>query len=74
MAEQESKCEMRMIEGIPICGSNLTSVVTYVSNIIREIYYRIGDRLYIENVTKLEKRNAELENLVGNLLIAGYQV
>ena len=48
--KQEAKSELvEEIEGIPICGSNLSSIVTKRSQYISEIHYRIGDRLYIEN-------------------------
>jgi hypothetical protein len=35
--------------GIPICGANLSSPVFDTSNFIREVQYKIGTRLYIEN-------------------------
>ncbi len=37
------------IEGIPICASNLTTLVTDGTNFVTEIHYRIGSRSYIEN-------------------------
>lgn len=37
------------IQGIPICGSNFANPITDNSQFMREIHYRIGDRLYIEN-------------------------
>lgn len=48
--KQESKSELlEGVEGIAVCGSNFTTPVTDRSQFIREIHYRIGDRLYIEN-------------------------
>ena len=48
--KQESKSELlEGVEGIAVCGSNFTIAVTDRSQFIREIHYRIGDRLYIEN-------------------------
>jgi hypothetical protein len=35
--------------GIPICGANLSSPVIDTTNYIKEIQYKIGNRLYIEN-------------------------
>ena len=50
LTKQESKIELvEEIEGVPICGSNLSNPVTHRSDFIGEIHYRIGDRLYIEN-------------------------
>jgi hypothetical protein len=49
LTNQELKSKLEAIDGVPICGSNLSSVVTNRSDFIREIHYRIGDRLYIEN-------------------------
>jgi hypothetical protein len=50
LTNQESKSELvEPIEGVPICGSNLSTAITNRSDFIREIHYRIGDRLYIEN-------------------------
>jgi hypothetical protein len=37
------------VEGIPVCGANLVSPVTDTANFIREVHYKIGTRLYIEN-------------------------
>ena len=48
--KQESKSELvEGVDGIPICSSNLRTPVTNRTQFIREIHYRIGDRLYIEN-------------------------
>ena len=35
--------------GVPVCGANLMSPVYDRTNIIGEVHYRIGTRLYIEN-------------------------
>jgi hypothetical protein len=35
--------------GIPICGANLSTPVIDTSNLISEIHYQIGNKLYIEN-------------------------
>jgi hypothetical protein len=37
------------VEGVPICGANLMSPVTNTANFIRQVHYKIGTRLYIEN-------------------------
>ena len=36
-------------KGVPVCGANLSSPVFDMSNFIREVHYKIGTRLYIEN-------------------------
>lgn len=35
--------------GVPVCAANLVSPVTDTTNFIRQIHYKIGTRLYIEN-------------------------
>jgi hypothetical protein len=47
--KEEELVEEQTIEGIPICGANLSSPVTETAQYIKEIYYKIGNRLYIEN-------------------------
>jgi hypothetical protein len=47
--EEELQEEEQTIEGIPICGANLSSPVTETAQYIKEIHYKIGNRLYIEN-------------------------
>jgi hypothetical protein len=37
------------IQGIPVCGANLSSPVVDEAQYIEEIHYRIGNRMYIEN-------------------------
>jgi hypothetical protein len=37
------------VRGVPICGANLSSPVFDRSNFIREVHYKIGSKLYIEN-------------------------
>jgi hypothetical protein len=35
--------------GVPVCGANLSSPVFDRTNFIREVHYKIGTQLYIEN-------------------------
>jgi hypothetical protein len=35
--------------GVPVCGANLSSPVFDRTNFIKEVHYKIGTRLYIEN-------------------------
>lgn len=37
------------IEGVPVCGGNLSTPVTDTVRYIDEVHYRVGNRLYIEN-------------------------
>jgi hypothetical protein len=37
------------VMGVPVCGANLSSPVFDRTNFIREVHYKIGSRLYIEN-------------------------
>ncbi|HEX7206754.1 MAG TPA: hypothetical protein VF233_01140 [Nitrososphaeraceae archaeon] len=37
------------VVGVPVCAANLVSPVTDTANFIRQIHYKIGTRLYIEN-------------------------
>ena len=37
------------VTGVPVCGANLSSPVFDSSNFIREVHYKIGSKLYIEN-------------------------
>jgi hypothetical protein len=41
--------ESEKIEGIPVCGANLSSPVVDTAYYVEEIHYKIGNRLYIEN-------------------------
>jgi hypothetical protein len=41
--------EEDVVEGVPVCGANLMSPVTDTANFIRQVHYKIGTRLYIEN-------------------------
>ena len=43
------KKEIEEVEGVPICGANLSSPVMDTAYYIDEIHYKIGSRLYIEN-------------------------
>ena len=44
--QQEGEAQM---QGIPVCGANLSSPVVDQAYYIREIHFRIGNRTYIEN-------------------------
>jgi hypothetical protein len=48
---EEGKEEQEAIEvgGVPTCGSNLSTPVVDTTQHIKEIHYKIGNRLYIEN-------------------------
>jgi hypothetical protein len=46
--EQQEENEAQ-IQGIPVCGANLSSPVVDQAYYIEEIHYRIGNRTYIEN-------------------------
>jgi hypothetical protein len=35
--------------GVPVCGANLSSPVFDRTNFIREVHYRIGTQLCVEN-------------------------
>ena len=71
------------VVGIPICGAKFSSPMVDTSNFIREVHYKIGT-CYISKMqtrdnddkkqAEEEKRDLELENIVGNLLIAEYQL
>jgi hypothetical protein len=37
------------VEGVPVCSANLVSLVTDTANFTRQVHYKIGTRLYIEN-------------------------
>ena len=41
--------EEDVVEGVLVCAANLVSPVTDTANFIRQIHYKIGTRLYIEN-------------------------
>jgi hypothetical protein len=45
---EENEEEEEVME-VPVCGANLTSPVFDTTNYIREVHYKIGTRLYIEN-------------------------
>jgi hypothetical protein len=46
--QQEGAGEVQ-IQGIPVCGGNLSSPVVDQAHYIEEIHYTIGNRMYIEN-------------------------
>ena len=37
------------LDGVPVCGANLSSPVVDTAYYIDEIHYQIGNRMYIEN-------------------------
>jgi hypothetical protein len=41
--------EIEYVEGVPVCGANLSSPVVDSAYYIDEIHYKIGNRMYIEN-------------------------
>ncbi|MGB7639224.1 MAG: hypothetical protein WCF06_06370 [Nitrososphaeraceae archaeon] len=41
--------EIEEIEGVPVCGANLSSPVVDTAYYIDEIHYKIGNRMYVEN-------------------------
>ena len=47
--EEEQQEGEAQIQGIPVCGANLSSPVVDQAYYIEEIHYRIGNRMYIEN-------------------------
>jgi hypothetical protein len=54
--QEDQQCKEVILEtefiggmGIPICGANLSTPVTDIAQYIKEIHYKIGNRLYIEN-------------------------
>ena len=38
-----------IVEGVPVCGANLSSPVVDTAYYIDEIHYKIGNRMYVEN-------------------------
>ena len=46
---EENEEEEEDVMGVPVCGANLTSPVFDTINYIREVHYKMGTRLYIEN-------------------------
>ncbi|HET7391459.1 MAG TPA: hypothetical protein VFJ51_11590 [Nitrososphaeraceae archaeon] len=47
--EEEQQEGETQIQGIPVCGANLSSPVVDQAYYIEEIHFRIGNRTYIEN-------------------------
>jgi hypothetical protein len=47
--QEKEEEEEEDVMGVPVCGANLTSPVFDTINYIREVHYKIGTRLYIEN-------------------------
>lgn len=48
--EEQEEQEESLTWGIPICGANLSSPIVDQARFVDEIRYKIGNRLYIENV------------------------
>ena len=46
---EEGEQGLQLVQGIPVCGANLSSPVVEQAFYIEEIHYKIGNRLYIEN-------------------------
>jgi hypothetical protein len=49
LVQQVEENEEEEVMEVPVCGANLTSPVFDTVNYIREVHYKIGTRLYIEN-------------------------
>ena len=47
--QQLDEKEQETIEGVPVCGANLVSLVTDTASYIEEVHYKIGTRFYIEH-------------------------
>ncbi|MBV9175774.1 MAG: hypothetical protein JO327_10830 [Nitrososphaeraceae archaeon] len=47
--EEQQEENEEQIQGIPVCGANLSSPVVDEAQYIEEIHYIIGNRMYIEN-------------------------
>jgi hypothetical protein len=47
--EEQQEENEEQIQGIPVCGANLSSPVVDQAQYIEEIHFRIGNRTYIEN-------------------------
>jgi len=47
--EQQQHDGEGQIQGILVCGANLSSPVVDQAHYIEEIHYKIGNRMYIEN-------------------------
>jgi hypothetical protein len=41
--------DKQQIEGVPVCGANLSSPVIDTAYYIDEVHYNVGNRMYIEN-------------------------
>ena len=46
---EENGEEDVLVEGVPVCGANLVSLVTDTASYIGEVHYKIGTRFYIEH-------------------------
>jgi hypothetical protein len=48
-ARRKKEEEAVVVEGVPVCGANLSSPIVDTVYYIDQIHYKIGNRLYIEN-------------------------
>jgi squalene cyclase len=46
---EENGEEDMVVEGVPVCATNLVSPVSDTAYFIEQVHYKIGTRLYIEN-------------------------
>ena len=89
LVEEQEEEKAVVVEGVPICGANFSSLlwIRYTTLIKYTIKQEIGFTLkmltnnnsrmnpnnnHIPNIQ--EERDIELENIIGNLMIAQYQV
>jgi len=49
IASEVQEQEEELFNGVAVCGTNLSTPVLDTSAYIREIHYKVGNRLYIEN-------------------------
>ena len=49
LIQQVQENEEEDVVGVPVCAANLVSPVTDTATFIRQVHYKIGTRLYIEN-------------------------
>ena len=49
LIQLQEKGEEDVVEGVPVRAAKLVSPVTDTANFIRQVHYKIGTRIYIEN-------------------------
>lgn len=49
MSQLQELVKEEEMEGVPVCGANLSSPVVDTAYYIDEVHFRIGSRLYIEH-------------------------